>query len=262
MINQDKPNVGTPETYLNVGSGFNLLVGGVYKLIVGAVGLAGMTNVVKASIGETWGAIVSAWRDESRTWEAVSQLIGNVSRTPALLISEYDSSNYDSYSSLYSTSTNRMGQSFLNINEVVLDSVQFQLSNLSGMPAGENAYVKLYAHAGVFGTSSQPTGVAIATSSNVDVSTITRSPQMVEFKFVGSNRVTLSANTYYCIECNFYGGSLLQSLSIGFDISSPTNAGNLYYYTNAGALQTMATRDLIYAVYGARDAITNNNKPV
>ncbi len=80
MINQDKPNVGTPETYLNVGSGFNLLVGGVYKLIVGAVGLAGMTNATKASIGETWGTIASTWASETQNWEEASQLIGNASK--------------------------------------------------------------------------------------------------------------------------------------------------------------------------------------
>lgn len=79
MINLDKPGVATPETYLNVGSGFNLLVGGTFRLIIGALGLGGMTNAAKASIGETWGTITTSWATETQNWEEASQLISNVS---------------------------------------------------------------------------------------------------------------------------------------------------------------------------------------
>ena len=79
MINQDKPAVGTPQTELNIGSGYNLLVGGVYKLIVGALNAsAGLTNTSKVSVGETWGTIESTWAAETRTWLAVSQLFSNI----------------------------------------------------------------------------------------------------------------------------------------------------------------------------------------
>ena len=81
MINQDKPNTGTSETYLNIGSSFNLLIGGIYKLIIGAAGTGGMINSSKVSIGETWGSIQSTWASESRTWLAVSQLLSNATRT-------------------------------------------------------------------------------------------------------------------------------------------------------------------------------------
>ena len=78
MINQDKPATGTPQTELNIGSGYNLIVGGVYKLIVGALNAAsGLTNSSKVSIGETWGTIASTWSSETRTWLAASQLIQN-----------------------------------------------------------------------------------------------------------------------------------------------------------------------------------------
>lgn len=86
MINLDKPGVQTPETYLNVGSGFNLLVGGTFRLIVGALGLGGMTNAAKASIGETWGTITTTWASETRTWLAVSQLITNNTRTSSSIV--------------------------------------------------------------------------------------------------------------------------------------------------------------------------------
>ena len=78
ITNQDKPAVGTPQTELNVGSGFNLLVGGIYKLIVGALNAsAGLTNTPKVSVGETWATIETTWATESRTWLAASQLLVN-----------------------------------------------------------------------------------------------------------------------------------------------------------------------------------------
>jgi hypothetical protein len=81
MVNESKPSVATPETYLNVGDGYKLTIGGVYSLIVGALGLGGMTNAAKASIGETWGMISTSWASETQNWEEASQLISNSART-------------------------------------------------------------------------------------------------------------------------------------------------------------------------------------
>lgn len=88
MINQSKPNQATPETQLNIGSGFNLLVGGTFRLIVGALGLGGMTNAAKASIGETWSTIESVWSAEQRSWLQVSQLLVNNTKPSTTLTNE------------------------------------------------------------------------------------------------------------------------------------------------------------------------------
>mgnify|MGYP001033763401 CR=1 FL=1 len=77
ITNQDKPTAQNPQTELNIGSGYNLLVGGVYKLVIGALGLGGMTNTSKVSVGETWDTVSTTWATESRTWLAVSQLLVN-----------------------------------------------------------------------------------------------------------------------------------------------------------------------------------------
>ena len=81
MVNESKPSVATPETYLNVGDGYKLTIGGVYSLIVGALGLGGMTNATKVSIGATWDTIATTWASETRNWEKASQLISNSART-------------------------------------------------------------------------------------------------------------------------------------------------------------------------------------
>ena len=88
MINLDKVNPGTPQTYLNVGDGFRLLVGSTFKLIAGALGTGGMTNSVKASIGTTWNTWTTAWDDETRTWDELSQLIENNTK-PVTSITNY-----------------------------------------------------------------------------------------------------------------------------------------------------------------------------
>lgn len=88
MQNLDKVNPGTPETYLNVGDGFRLLVGSTFKLIAGALGTGGMTNEVKASIGTTWNTWTTAWDDETRTWDELSQLIENNTK-PVTSITNY-----------------------------------------------------------------------------------------------------------------------------------------------------------------------------
>lgn len=77
MQNLDKVNPSVPETYLNIGGGFRLLVGSTFKLIAGALGTGGMTNASKVSIGETWASIASTYTEEARTWERASQLINN-----------------------------------------------------------------------------------------------------------------------------------------------------------------------------------------
>lgn len=88
MINQDKPNVPTPQTELNIGSGYNLLIGGLYKLIIGAASSGSITNQAKASIGETWGSIATTWASETQSWEEASQLISNVARVSSTMINQ------------------------------------------------------------------------------------------------------------------------------------------------------------------------------
>jgi hypothetical protein len=74
MINENKPIANSPETYLNIGSGWNLLVGGVYKLIIGALGASGMTNTARVASFETWDTITTTWATESRAWNDCQSL--------------------------------------------------------------------------------------------------------------------------------------------------------------------------------------------
>ena len=89
MINESKPVIENPQTYLNVGSGFSLLVGNTFRLIVGALGAGGgLINSAKVSTGETWATISTSWATEPRTWEAVSQLISNSARVSSAMTNQ------------------------------------------------------------------------------------------------------------------------------------------------------------------------------
>lgn len=86
MINLDKPEVGVPQTELNIGDGFNLLVGSGFQLIIGAVNaLAGMTNAIRPSQGETWGTVASTWATEDETWLGISQIIDNITKSSSTM---------------------------------------------------------------------------------------------------------------------------------------------------------------------------------
>ena len=80
MINQSRPNTNTPQTELNIGGGFNLLIGGVYKLIVGALGNTGITNSTKVVPYVTWGNNTTTWDIETRTWDEMGAIMSNTNK--------------------------------------------------------------------------------------------------------------------------------------------------------------------------------------
>jgi len=123
-------------------------------------------------------------------------------------------------------------QSFNNPTIQKLKNCKFYLKK-TGSPTG-NAVAKIYAHSGTFGTSSVPTGSALATSDNFDVSTLTTSLQWITFNFSGANNIVLSANTKYTVVVSYSGGNASNYISVGLSHSGGSYAaGNwAYYYTS------------------------------
>lgn len=133
-----------------------------------------------------------------------------------------------------------------------LDSCKFTLLKI-GTVTG-NAVAKLYAHSGTFGTSSVPTGVALATSDNFDVSVVTGSYVLYTFNFSGANRVAMAAATKYCISIEFNNmGDASNFIAAGSDQSSMTHAGNMSRIVSGtwtvGSDGNIDT-DLCFYVYG------------
>jgi len=173
-----------------------------------------------------------------------------------MLITSYPESNYDVSYSYYSGGNIYAGESFQNTSDANLDSCQFYISK-GGSPTG-NVYAKLYAHTGVFGTSSLPTGSALATSDALDISTLTTSISLKTFSFSGANRIALTASTYYCLEINFGGGNSSNYLSVGADSSASTYPGNSNFSSNGTTWSTSNT-DRIFYIYNDIDSSSSSS---
>lgn len=144
---------------------------------------------------------------------------------------------------MYGASYTLLGQSFTG-DGGTLYSAKFRLNKV-GSPTG-NVYAKIYAHSGTFGTSSVPTGSALAVSDAIDASTLPSSEDYIEFIFSGANKITLTNTTKYVLVINYTGGDssnyvrLTESLTTG-------HAGNFCYY--AGMWFYDSGQDLVFYVY-------------
>ena len=161
------------------------------------------------------------------------------------LIDSYSEANRDSETKLYNGSWIKTAQSFTAIG-AKLTSCKLHLSKL-GSPTG-NAVAILYAHSGTFGTSSVPTGAALATSGNLDVATLTTSFQLITLTFTCAQQYGLLGGTKYCISLEYSGGNVSNALNGGRDDTSPTHAGNIANY--ASSWIAYSANDLCFYVYG------------
>jgi hypothetical protein len=160
-----------------------------------------------------------------------------------LSISKVHPSNNTYYSSI--------GQSFTMVSaNHKITSAKFYLVRM-GTLTGFVLNAVLYAHSGVFGTSSVPTGAALATSDNYDAQSIgSGSYSLITFVFSGANQYTMLANTYYVIQLQATSGAWdpTHYINIGMDNSSPTHPGNGSSYKSPGWFTT--PRDICFYVYG------------
>ena len=166
-------------------------------------------------------------------------------------MSSYGTANQDSTQALGDGSTTAVSQSFTTPAATTATNArgcfaraQFYLRK-NGSPTF-TMKAKLYAHSGVLGTSSVPTGSALATSNAVSASTLTGSYQLVSFYFP-SPWYQFAASTNYVITVEYDAGTIdgLNYVEIGYDSSTAGHAGNAAVY-NGSVWTAYATRDLIF----------------
>ena len=145
---------------------------------------------------------------------------------------------------LYSGGKEENGKSFTSQGGT-LDSVKFLLSK-EGSPTG-NAVAKVYAHTGTYGTSSLPTGVALATSDNFDVSTLTTGTTLKTFTFSGANRITLVNETKYVVVLAYSGGDISNKVRMWREDVILGHGGNdVYYYVATGWDYVLSVETIFY----------------
>jgi hypothetical protein len=162
------------------------------------------------------------------------------------LIDSYSETNQSSTGNLSSANALARAQSFTAVGGK-LDSAKFYLKKTLGSPTG-NATAKLYAHSGTLGVDGIPTGAALATSDNFDVSTLSSSFALTTLTFTGANKVSLTSGTNYFISFEYSGGDGSNRVGTGEDNTSPTHAGNLASFIS-GSWSVIAGSDLCFYVY-------------
>ena len=171
------------------------------------------------------------------------------------IIDSYSESNQTSTLILHNGNITKDGQTFLGDGRT-LDNCKFLFKKRIS-PAG-NAVVKIYAHSGTFGIDGVPTGSALATSENLDVSTLTTNFQLVTLNFIGANRIVLANGTPYCISVEYSGGDISNCLELGDDNTFLTHHGNSIYY-QSGSWNAYVPVDTCFYVYGD-SGFTNRTK--
>lgn len=159
------------------------------------------------------------------------------------VIDTYATSNRDGDWGLLAGVRIGTGQSFVGTGEII-SNAQFLLSK-TGSPTG-NATAKIYAHSGTYGTSSIPTGSALATSDNFDISTLNTTPTLETLSFSGANQITLTNGTNYVLTIEWNGGDASNLLSVGRDTSSPTHGGNSSTQAAGGSWSASSGTDNIF----------------
>lgn len=156
----------------------------------------------------------------------------------------------DLHPSDHITRYSAFGHSFTTLTtRYKITSARFYLAK-DNNPTG-NATAVLYAHSGVYGTSSVPTGGALATSEPFDVSTLGDPGQFWEtFTFNSSQQYIMDPDTYYVIVLQGpTSGQIdhVDHLIVGYD-NTPDHDGNRVGFLNGNWIAE--NDDLAFYVYG------------
>lgn len=165
------------------------------------------------------------------------------------VIDSYSEEYYNGSVIVRSGSEVAYGQSFTGRDSKLYYGMFFV--NKVGSPTG-NAYAKLYAHSGEYGTDSVPTGEALATSEPLDVSEFASTPSraLEAFDFSGDQRYILETGIPYCITFEYSGGDADNYCLIGMDTSSPSHFGNTFSKLASSAWAADIDCDVCFYVGG------------
>lgn len=154
---------------------------------------------------------------------------------------QYPVANFDE--SLAGDPRDGWGQSFLGDGRIGA-GCSFYLRKLTSGTTG-TAEARLYAATGTHGVSALPTGPVLATSASLDISTLDVVVPVL-YRFAFSSPVLLAKDVPYIVVV-FADQA---GLTVGYDSSSPTHAGNGVAYDDDAVTKwfAMTTRDAVFAV--------------
>jgi hypothetical protein len=166
-------------------------------------------------------------------------------------LDSYSESNVNTYDyALAYGNKDAIGQTFKPSVCANISTCKFYLKN-NGATTG-NAVAKIYAMTGTYGTNGVPTGSALATSNNYDVSGLTTSPALITFTF--ATPYLLIKDTEYCLTIEWAGNAGGNYIQPGQDSSSPSHGGNMFGHNTGGSYSAYSNYDAAFYVYGVEAA--------
>lgn len=185
----------------------------------------GDVNVgLRIRLQETAGSVGSATDDYQLQYE-LNDGATWVDVAGSHVIDSYDTANQNTVA-FFLSSPNGQGESITGDGSKV-GKAQFYVQRV-GSPTG-TAKAFIYAHSGTFGTSSLPTGAALATSDPVNMADPSTSLTLVDFVFSGVEQITLTNATNYVLTLEYQADGSTNGSNkwdVGVDSTSPTHAGN------------------------------------
>lgn len=171
------------------------------------------------------------------------------SQSLAQPVDSYSDSNSDGLLSLNNTNF-AVAQSFTGDGRTLNNTKLYLLK--SNAPTG-NAVVNIYKHSGVYGSGSLPEGSPLATSNNLDVSTLTTSAAEYSITFSGGNQIVLTDGVKYVFAIEYTAGTSSAFVRVRCDTSSPTHSGNASTKSSTG-YWALSGNDLAFIVEATANA--------
>jgi len=157
--------------------------------------------------------------------------------------------------------TSAVGQSFTVLSDFDY-KITYALFDLKkvGSPVG-NLVAQLYAHSGTYGTSSVPTGSALAESNPVAMADLLTSYAYYTFTFPEAQQYKMTKALHYCIECVVKDATTLDASNypvINYRGFQATHSGNFSQFKSSA--WAASAYDTIFYVYG--DAVVPAGNPL
>lgn len=222
-------------------------ISAIYALIVAST--TEMANITNCKFVNTGRALkITAAGDYTFTGNTFSGNTYDIENTTNATDSVVQTDTRNADQALGNGTITAISESFVG-NGAKLANVTFVLSKggATGLPTG-NAVAKIYAHSGVYGTSSVPTGTALATSTTLDVSTLTGSPVETTLYFATQNQnITLTNSINYVVTLEYSAGNSTNYVNVGVDTTTPAWGGNFATY-NGSSWTAASGTDAIFKV--------------
>jgi hypothetical protein len=195
--------------------------------------------------------LVSYWKLDGDSTDSVGSNDGTdtdiIYAANGGVIDSFTTSPNDSYNV---GETNKFcGQSFTTTTDVPLDKCKFNLKYNSTQCTG-NATAKIYAITGTPGSTAIPTGAALATSDNFDISAVGNTFAYHEFTFSGVNKITLAATTTYFVVFAYDNGAESNTIEISL-LTSGVPTGQNATYSADGSSWSASAYDINFYIYSA-----------